>query len=144
MVDFLIIGPVNAVNYIEVFPLIREGRIRFGVEFSRCHIFFLYEGKEIDVSGVCYFTILDNNRKETWVCSEVYEEGKYRKFDNVDAINIDDCRMIPADYKGQMGVPLTFLRKWDPGEFEILDMMKDTRVMVDGEMKYVRILIRRK
>lgn len=143
MTDFLVIGPVNAVHYDSVFPFMCSGKIRFGVEFSRCHIFFKYGDKEIDVSGVCFYTSLSNDRNKRWDVTEKFDENKYKKFDNIDAINIDDCRLIP-DYDGIMGVPLGFFRKYDPNQFKVLCMLKDKRVEVDGKSKYVRILIRKK
>ena len=83
------------------------------------------------------------------VLSRKYVEGEYKKFDEFDAINIDKTKDIPVDYTGLMGVPITFLDKWNYNQFEVIgisgtggDDMFDP--IVEGKYKFRRILIKRK
>ena len=167
--QFLIIGNVNALAYSQIFPLIKEGKVwlgasihsgdrKFGVpkdyplEASGCGID--EKGQHfIRVKGVRWFTNLDYaKRYEDLICYEPYTPEKYPKYDAFDAIEVPRVDKIPKDYAGVMGVPLTFLDKWNPAQFEILGkLMNGTgrgydlgRPIVRGEGKYVRLLIRRK
>ena len=134
---FLIIGNINAVGYKEIFPLIKNNDIwlgpsikkgdrEFGVpehyplDAASCRID--NEGRRfIRVKGVRWFTNLDfKQRYEDLILYESYLKKKYHKFDNYDAINIDKTADIPMDYDGVMGVPITFLDKYNPQQFEIL------------------------
>ena len=73
-----------------------------------------------------------------------HKDGDYKKFDNYNAINVDRTEDIP-DYDGVMGVPITFLEKWNPGQFEVVNLMNSKLdTLLDGVYKYARILIKRK
>ncbi len=144
--QFLIIGNMNATHYKEVFPLIMENKMWWGVTTNGSNRYFrvpdyypLKEktGKIIDgvkyafVKGVMWYTNLDHkHRHDELVLYKTYNEEEYPKYDNYDAIEIGkftksgawegDVNIIPKDYNGIMGVPDTFLNKYNPDQFEIL------------------------
>lgn len=130
--QFLIIGNQNAITYKEVFPLIKENKIWLGKGFRGNVGFFKspYEDvaassqhKEgmIRVSGVMWFTNMDYPERHTDIdLYKKYTPEEYPHFDNYDAINVDKTADIPEDYYGVMGVPITFLDKYNPDQFEIL------------------------
>jgi len=136
---FVIIGNINAVTYKDFFQLIKENKVwlgqsihsgdrEFGVpddyplNAAGCRID--KNGKKfIRVKGVRWFTNLDyEERHEDLVLYKTYKghENEYPKYDNYNAINIDVTKDIPVDYKGAMGVPITFLDKYNPEQFEII------------------------
>jgi len=128
---FLVIGNQNAIKYSDIFPLFMENKIWLGYGFQGNVGFFEspYEDtaastqhKEglIRVSGVMWFTNMDiKKRHEELILTATYSEGKYIKFDNYDAINIDKVIEIPCNYEGIMGVPITFMDKFNPEQFEL-------------------------
>lgn len=144
---FLIVGHQNAITYKEVFPLIKDNKIWLGYGFKggAAHFSSPYEDiatagdhreNMIRVSGVNWFTNLEipkRNEELDLVCR--YSPEEYPKYDNYDAININKTSDIPCDYDGIMGVPITFLDKYSPEQFEILgatqrgchDAVPDTR-----------------
>lgn len=160
---FLIIGNQNAITYKEVFPMIKENKmwLGFGFKGGAGHFMSNYEDTAtagdhrkgmIRVSGVTWFTNLDiSKRHEDIILYKHYSPELYPKYDNYDAINIDKTSDIPVDYNGVMGVPITFLDKYNPEQFEIVEFRKgkDGRDLVysgiGGEkiQPYFRILIRR-
>lgn len=71
-----------------------------------------------------------------------YDQANHERYDNYDAINIDSCRKIPCDYYGKMGVPYTTISRLDLNQFEIMELLKDTRV--NGKYKFARVIIQRK
>lgn len=139
--------------------LIIDGKIWFGVKKWSENVYFIpgdysddrrtdrsYKEKDGEVMttiNICvWWTNIDHHQRRKLECTRSYVEGEYRMFDDTDIINIDDIRDIPKDYEGEMGVPLTFLERWDPEEFDVLG--KITSGVIDGENKYVRLLIKRK
>ena len=131
---FIIIGHQNAISYKEIFPLLRDNKMWLGYGFKggAAHFISNYtdtavggEHKEgmIRVSGVVWFTNLPiKKREEVFIASESYSSERYPKYENFDAINVDRTLDIPKDYKGYMGVPITFLNQYNPQQFEILGM----------------------
>ena len=130
---FVIVGHQNAIKYKEIFPLIRDNKIWLGFGFTGGAAHFLntqYEDyatagnhKEgmIRVSGVHWFTNLDiNKRHEDLILYKKYTPEEYPKYENLDAINVDITKDIPLDYNGMMGVPITFMDKYNPDQFEII------------------------
>lgn len=100
-----------------------------------------------------WFTNLDHNKRhESIDLYKSYTSEEYPRYDNYDAINVDKTADIPMDYDGVMGVPITFLDKYNPEQFEIIGQMANTKVddsnygypFINGERKYARILIRKK
>ncbi len=169
---FVIVGHQNAITYKEIFPLIKDNKIWLGIGFrgGAAHFISNYEDtatandrKEgmIRVSGVHWFTKLDiAKRHEDLLLYKTYTPEDYPKYDNYDAINVDKTKEIPMNYKGAMGVPITFLDKYNPEQFEILSsndyrktktipfkshgLIKDKEGSINGKPKYVRILIKNK
>ena len=136
---FLIIGNINAITYKEIFKLIMENKIWLGYGFHGMVGFFKspYEDtakssqhKEglIRNSGVHWFTNLDVTKRHEeipLIFSYKDEPEKYPKYDNYDAIEVSKTVEIPKDYDGVMGVPITFLDKYNPEQFEIVGMCEN-------------------
>lgn len=172
---FIIIGNVNALTYREIFPLIANNQMWLGasihsgdrkfnvpddypLEAVGCGIDT--DGKRyIRVKGVRWFTNLDyKERHEDLILFRSYNPEDYPTFDNYDAINVDRTTDIPFDYDGVMGVPITFMDKYNPDQFKILGLAagnirglagipskigKDGPY-IGGKLKYGRIFIKRK
>ena len=130
---FIIVGHQNAITYKEIFKLIKENKIWLGYGFKGGAAHFINQHYEdyasagdhkegmIRVSGVQWFTNLDiNKRHEDLLLFKEYTPEEYPTYDNYDAINVDVTKHIPKDYKGAMGVPITFMDKYNPEQFEIL------------------------
>lgn len=146
-VDFVIIGNMNAITYKEVFPLIKANKMWVGAtNFNTGMFFFVPDNfvyadtykfdKEIDgkkasrVPGVCWYSTIDHGRRhepmELMTMSEnvkfrknIGPEG-YQKYDNYDALDVSLAVTIPSDYEGAMGVPISFLSRYNPEQFEII------------------------
>ena len=130
---FLIIGHQNAIAYKETFKLIKENKMWLGYGFKGGAAHFINEHYEdyatasdrkegmIRVSGVVWFTNLNiSKRHEELILYKSYTPEEYPKYDNYDAINVNKTKEIPIDYEGVMGVPITFMDKYNPDQFEIL------------------------
>ncbi len=132
---FIIVGNQNAITYKDVFPLIKENRMWLGYGFKRNMAHFIaphYEDTASDadhrdgmirVSGVVWYTNLDHNKRhEEMILVQCYHanEAAYPHYDNYAAIEVSKAQDIPVDYAGAMGVPITFLTKYNPGQFEII------------------------
>ena len=119
---FVIVGNKNAITYKEIFPLLKDDVVWLGCE-SPCE-FFTPEGMTKKVNGLTrWFTNLDiKKRHEELILVKKYagHEDEYPKYDNYDAIEVSKVADIPLDYAGVMGVPVTFLDKYSPDQFEIL------------------------
>ena len=177
--QFLIIGHQNAITYKEIFPLIKDNRLWLGYGFKRnmAHFLSRYEDTAADpdhkdgmirVSGVHWFTNMDTTKRhEDLVLYKSYDPSEYPKYDNFDAIEVSKTTEIPMDYDGLMGVPITFLEKYNPDQFwivgsfnagshgEELGAVKTEAVskgkvimwngpVVDRKPRYKRIVIQRK
>lgn len=137
---FIIIGPVNAITYKEIFPLIKENKLWLGYGFSAGNAYFKIpdDARNNYANGVfneqtglvkfrncTWFTNLDiQKRHENLILYKKYTPEEYPKYDNYDAINVDKVADIPCDYDGVMGVPITFLDKYNPDQFEIVEFRK--------------------
>ena len=161
---FVIVGHQNAITYKEIFPLIKDNKIWLGYGFKggAGHFISKYEDTAtagdhregmIRVSGVNWFTNLEiQKRHEDLILYKRYNLDEYPKYDNYDAINVDKTSEIPMDYDGAMGVPITFLDKYNPEQFEIIGLdryVEDNpryghRFTIIGKETYARILIRRR
>lgn len=137
--EFLIIGNQNALSYKEIFPLIRDNKMWLGASIhSGDRKFWVPEDYElkaagcgidatgrkfIRVKGVRWFTNLDyKERHEDLILYKNYTPNLYPKYENYDAININKTEDIPCDYEGIMGVPITFMDKYNPDQFEIIGL----------------------
>ncbi len=159
---FLIIGHQNAITYKEIFPLIMQNRLWLGYGFKggAAHFISRYsdhatagDHKEgmIRVSGVTWFTNLEiRKRHEDLILFRRYSPEEYPKYDNYDAINVDKTADIPCDYDGVMGVPITFLDKYNPEQFEILGIDRYVadnpypghRFTIAGREIYAKVLVK--
>lgn len=164
--NFLIIGNINAITYKEIFKLIKENKAWLGINLGRGISGFIvpehYElyGTEaridnngsriVSTNNALWLTNLDNfKRHEDIELTKKYygNESKYPKYDNYDGINVDKTQDIPMDYKGTMGVPITFLHKFNPDQFKIIKFRKgndDKDLSINGKNPYFRILIKNK
>ncbi len=169
---FIIIGHQNSITYKEIFKLIQDNKLWLGYGFNRNMAHFInkhyvdyasdLDHKEgmIRVSGVVWFTNIDiSKRHEDLILYKTYKgnESEYPVYSNYDAINVDKTKDIPMDYKGVMGVPITFIDKYNPDQFEIIDinphfftivekgLPKPTQLKIEGRKDpYARILIKHK
>ena len=132
---FIIIGNTNALSYKEIFKLFKDDNIRTGyTNFNVGMYFFVPDDTEkyhkvengkkmVRVATSCWFTNLPVKRhNEKLILYETYSNEKYCKYENFDAINIDSYTKIPKDYDGYMGVPITFLDKYNPHQFKLLGL----------------------
>ena len=173
---FVIIGNMNAITYKEVFPLIKDNQIWLGrncgaqsfripVEIDRKNTYVKDGVKYAKFGNICWFTNLDHKKRhEDLILYKKYSPEEYPKYDNYDAINVDKVSDIPEDYfpteseSGCIGVPISFLEKYNPDQFEIIRFRKGidekdltyTRICntisTDRQtvMPYFRIIVRRK
>jgi hypothetical protein len=145
---FLIIGPKNAITYKEIFPLIKDTKLWLGAGFANGNAYFSIpadSGREfadgvydentglVKFRNVGWFTNLDHGRRHQELPlmtvednlrfskhQEIKGKAAYRRYDNFDAIEVPFTDAIPGDYEGMMGVPVTFLDKYNPEQFEII------------------------
>ena len=165
---FIILGNMNAVTYKEIFPLLKDNKMWPGSSFNKTLEFCLpddykrwdhidkYGRKVGKVPAIAWYTNLDlKKRHEELILVKKYagHEDEYPKYDNYDAIEVSKVANIPLDYDGVMGVPITFLDKYCPEQFEIIGLDRYTvpkeflvggRVAINGKPTYARILIRNK
>ena len=142
---FLIIGNSNAITYKEIFPYLKSNEMWLGMNYVKE---FIQPNGEIKKFGnICWFTNVQNpKRNRPLDLYRKYNPTDYPKYDNYDAINVDKVTDIPEDYDGVMGVPITFLDKYCPTQFEIVKFRKgddDKDLSVNGYTPYFRILIKK-
>ncbi|MGI5830371.1 MAG: adenine-specific methyltransferase EcoRI family protein [Bradymonadia bacterium] len=177
--DFLIIGNQNAITYKEIFPLLMRNQVWLGYKFGDMAFTVpeYFEPREtrywVDEDGqkwrslgnICWYTNLDiRKRHEELILVRKYTPENYPKYDNYDAINVGRVADIPYDYTGIMGVPITFMDKYNPDQFEILGSRRwsksqelldvycgnvvppinDKKTTINGRETYDRIFIRNK
>lgn len=119
--QFLVLGNTNALTYKEIFPLIKDNKLWLGVS-PRGMDFIKSDGSKTNVNA-CWFTNLEHDkRNQELFLYQRYSPEKYPKYDNYDAINLDKTVDIPKDYDRYMGVPITFLDKYNPDQFEIIGL----------------------
>lgn len=149
---FLIIGNVNAITYKEIFPLIKNNQLWLGYNCTR-H-FLQPDGSLFETARTFWYTNLDHNKHhEELILYKNYSPEEYPHYDNYNAIEVSKTAEIPQDWDGVMGVPITFLDKYNPEQFEILGM-DDHRYEypkwrgrgpdLNGKSVYRRIIIRNK
>lgn len=120
--DMVVIGNMNAITYKEIFPLIKENKLALG--YTQPKIFIQPDKTEKQFGNILWFTTLDLDKyhEELFLgCKYALHPERYPKYDNYDAINVDKVKEIPCDYDGVMGVPITFLDKYCPEQFEIVN-----------------------
>lgn len=160
---FLIIGQQNAIHYIDIFKILKNNKIWLGNKFGdmgfrvpdyfepRVTRYWQDENgqKWRSMGNICWFTNLDiPKRHEIMDLIRHYSPEEYPTYDNYPAINVNKTADIPCDYSGVMGVPITFMNKYNPDQFEIVDTstsaMPKGAPYIAGKRIYERILIRRK
>ncbi|HEY4495254.1 MAG TPA: adenine-specific methyltransferase EcoRI family protein [Candidatus Paceibacterota bacterium] len=172
---FLIMGNQNAITYKEIFKLIKENHVWLGQSLNGKNILFqipnhyesyykIIDGKKYAFpKGVVWFTNFEvPKRSEELVLYKKYTKKEYPKYDNYNAINVDRTEQIPMDYAGVMGVPITFLHKHNPNQFEIIDGLNRYTILdvaglndnavknhlhmteIGGKSTYFRVLIKNK
>lgn len=157
---FVIIGHQNAITYKDIFKLIKDNKLWLGYGFNRNCAHFInrhyvdyasdadHREGLIRVSGVQWFTNLDiNKRHEKLVLYKRYNPEDYPQYDNYNAIEVSKTVNIPMDYDSVMGVPVTFLNKYNPEQFEIIGNEYDLNIergrgYVNGKRMYSRIFIK--
>jgi Adenine-specific methyltransferase EcoRI len=165
--QFLIIGSQSAITYKEIFRLIKEGTVWLGVDnggtkwFRVPHDYDIQTesrkkiengNKYFSMGSIMWFTNMDNpKRHEKISIYKKYSPTEYPKYDNYDAIEVSKVAEIPVDYSGAMGVPITFLDKYNPRQFEILGIDRPlveeitgrvSRFRINGTEIYARIVIK--
>ena len=180
----VIIGGMNAITYKEIFPLIKSNKLWLGNGFHGGNAYFftpnirdfasgVYDAKTglVKFRNVCWFTNLDHGRRHQPLPLMTMEEnlkyskhkeiqGKkaYDKYDNYDAIEVPFTDSIPSDYGGVMGVPISFLNRYNPDQFEIIGMAEDNgkgfsggiwdgknpHCVINGQNKFKRLFIKKK
>lgn len=152
---FLVIGPLTAITYKEVFGHIQDNEMWLGYA-KQLSGFKLPDGTELlaknpegSVARACkWYTNLEVKiRHDKIILTETYSTEKYPKYDNFDGIEVSKVLKIPFDYDGAMGVPVTFLQKYNPNQFEIIKFRKgddDKDLSINGKCPYFRILIKNK
>lgn len=170
---FIIIGSKNAITYKEIFPLLKNGEMWLGNGFSSGNAYFKVYGAStryakgvydentglVKFRNCAWYTNLDiKKRHEDLILVKKYTPEKYPEYDNYNAINVDKVADIPFNYEGYMGVPITFMDKFNPDQFEVLGIMNTGeenkgirysgtphgRPVINGVEKYLRILIKNK
>jgi hypothetical protein len=163
---FLIIGNINAITYKEIFKIIQENKAWLGINLGRGVSGFIVPehyklygtearidnlGNRIVSPNNClWLTNLDNfkRHKDIELTRKYFgHEDEFPKYDNYDGINVDKTEDIPFDFDGYIGVPITFLHKFNPSQFELIKFRKgddDKDLSIDGRCPYFRILIKKK
>lgn len=155
---FLIIGNVNAITYKEIFPLIKENKMWLGVNngVKTYEVPANYVTKKVEeingkhyksLGNTCWFTnIPHNKRNQPLDLFKKYDPAEYPKYDNCDAIECSKTANIPMDYDGVIGVPISFLDKYCPAQFEIVKFRKGDDgkdLTINGKSPYFRVLVRK-
>jgi hypothetical protein len=144
--DYLVIGSKNAITYKEIFPLLQHNKMWLGV--NNVTTFTKPDGSEQKFGNIGWFTNIPHNKRNAFIpLTKKYVPELYPKYDNYNAIDISKVADIPADYDGYMGVPISFLDKYNPEQFEIIKFRKgdDGRdLCVNGKCPYFRIIIKKR
>ena len=156
---FLILGNINSLTYKEIFPLIKENKIWLGYNCVR-H-FNIPDGTLYEAARSYWYTNLDHSlRHQALDLFKPYNPTEHPRYDNYDAIEVSKAKYIPVDFSGVMGVPITFLDKYNPDQFEIVgatesegkgfsnglwdESSKVAQPVIDGKRVYKRIFIKNK
>lgn len=174
--NFIIMGNGNAVTYKEIFPLIKENKIWLGCTLFCGNMPYFRVSDETDISfghkhrydrdgnilkqvnSIAWFTNIEHNKRHNLLkLDKIYNKDDYPVFDNHESINVSKTCDIPIDYDGLMAVPISFLDKFCPEQFEIIGIMTGTKgkyfingndgrakFYLDGKGVYARIIIKRK
>ena len=169
---FLILGSVNAITYKDIFPLIRDNKMWLGVN-NGVKTYYVPDKGYVKMGNTCWFTNLEHEIRNKplqlmtmeenlqYSKHKIIREKGYREYDNYKAVEVPYTDAIPSDYDGIMGVPISFLNKYNPNQFEIVGIDYDVkegrlselikvdwkgkldRAYLDGKRLYTRIFIRK-
>jgi hypothetical protein len=164
--NFLIIGSINAITYKEIFQIIQENKAWLGINLGRGISGFIvpdhyelygtetridsFNNRIVSSNNCLWLTNLDNNKRHEYIqLTKTYigNEDEYPTYDNYEGINVDEVKKIPNDYHGPMGVPITFLHKFNPEQFKLIKFRKgndNKDLSINGKCPYFRILIKNK
>ena len=156
---FIILGNMNAITYKEIFPYIKNNELWLGMNWVKD---FVQPNGEVKKFGnICWYTNIAHTRRNTELdLYKKYSADEYPKYDNYDAIEVSKASEIPTDYDRVMGVPITFLHKYCPIQFEIVgatesegkgfsnglfdEAFKITQPLVNGNRIYKRLFIKKR
>ncbi|PPK83785.1 adenine-specific methyltransferase EcoRI-like protein [Neolewinella xylanilytica] len=163
---FLVIGNINAITYKEIFKLIKNNKAWMGINMGRGISGFIVpkhyrlygtetkvdeDGNRIVSPNNClWLTNMDTSKRHEDICltkSYYGNESYFPFYDNYNGINVNKTKDIPYDFEGHIGVPITFLHKFNPDQFEIIKFRKGDNgkdLSIDGKCPYFRILVRNK
>ena len=160
---FLILGTNAIPSYLETFQYIKNNQLWTGVQSYNTNMKFEIpddcenykyiienDKKLTSINGICWWTNIEHNyRPAPLELKKTYygNEEAYPKYDNCDAINVNKTKDIPYDYDGLMGVPITFIGKWSPKQFELLKTKygdDNKKLTINGKYLYNRILIKKR
>ena len=158
MKKFLILGNINSVSSKDIFPLFVNNEFWISQSIINVHVKFYvpddYEVKSksggrnldgtkyINVNGVRWFTNIGERKySEPLILKKRYSSEEYLMYDNYPAINVDRIKDIPGNYYGLMGVPLSFLTKYNKDQFEVLG---GHVMLLNNKRKFFRVIIKRK
>ena len=119
MKKFLIIGNANAISYKEIFPLIKHNKIWLGIN-NRMDFILQRKNTMNSINSRWFTNLLHKNHNTPITLTQSYSSDKYPKYDNYNASDVSKTKDIPYNYDGVMGVPITFLDKYCPNQFEII------------------------
>jgi len=148
---FLIIGNINTISYQNCFKYIKQNKMWLG--YNTVRYFEKPDGTMYETARSFWYTNLDHKKRhEDFVLYKKYNKDEFPKYDNYDAINVNKAIDIPLDYDGLMGVPITFLDKYNPDQFELIGLMASTTISefnfgypyLDGKKLYARVIIKNK
>ena len=162
---FLILGNMNAITYKNIFPLFRDNKMWYGASIHSGDRKFIVPDdypltasgcgvdengqRYVKVKGVRWFTNLDYSARYVDLpLTKKYSPDEYPKYENCNAINVNKYRDIPSDYDNVMGVPITFIDRYNPKQFKILGLDKDftsdkKRGIINGKRLYARVFIQK-
>ncbi|WP_418888006.1 adenine-specific methyltransferase EcoRI family protein [Octadecabacter dasysiphoniae] len=167
---FLVVGTWNAIAYKDIFSLLKDDKLWIGINSNRNFSGFIvpdhyplhgtearmdeHGNRVVSSNNTCWFTNLDNSKRhEVLPLYKTYDPASYPKYDNFDAIEVSKTNEIPTDYEGLMGVPITFMNKYNPDQFSILGIDRVlveeqtgrvSRFRINGKEIYARIVIKNK
>lgn len=162
---FLIVGSQNAITYKQTFQLLKDNKVWLGVNYGDMEFTVpdFYEPRETryreedgvkyrSLGNICWFTNMNHyKRNNEMKLYKKYDSNYYRKYDNSNVLNVNKVSEIPKDWNGLMGVPITFMNKYNPNQFEIIGIANsarsiglDLRTIIDDKKIYNRIIIKKK
>lgn len=122
--DFLLIGNQNDFTLRDIFPLLRDRKVRLGYNYGSFSFSTPNTSEMRKFGCICWYTSFDIENSDMLSLTKEYNPKINIKYENYDAINVDRLADIPYDYDGVMGVPITFLYKWNPDQFKVIDSSK--------------------